>query len=590
MNHQVGALAVVMLGLVGCAQTQTRFQSEDESEKDYAIKTVGDVTSVANAESISVSGIGLVVGLNGTGSVPPGGFRTLLEEQLRKRGVQNVKEILASPNNALVVVSALVPAGARKDDPLDVEITLPPESKTTSLRGGVLKHCVMYNYGTRHSVMPTTQRADALLQGHPLATAEGSVLAGFGDGDQKANLRVGRIWGGGRCRVDRTFFLALNNDQQYARVAMRVADRINATFQASGKDLAEAKTKTVVTLRVPPQYKYNLPRFLRVVRLIPLVESPSATSSYVKRIEQDLLDPARTVTAALRLEALGTGTIPALKEGLASNHVLVRFSAAEALAYLGSSSCGEELGKLVQDQPVLRAYCLTALASLDEAVCHVQLSQLLNSTSAEVRYGAFRALRALDERDTLVRGELVNKSFWLHRVATDSPPLVHISTSRRPEVVLFGDDPYLQAPFWFVVGSDFTITAGKDDSQCTIRCTSTRRKNQLQQCDCKLENVLQTLVHMGGEYPEVVEFLHKANDCKSLTCGVAVDALPQATSVYQIAKAGQEGLEGEPELLRADPEVLNARADFSATPTLFDDGRKPRSRRNAGSRASADAN
>lgn len=593
MNHRGKALAFVLLGLVGCAQTQTRLQSEDESERDYAIKTVGDMTSVANADAIAVSGIGLVVGLSGTGGgAPPGGLRTLLEDQLNKRGVSNVKEVLASPNNALVLVSALIPAGARKDDPLDVEITLPPQSKTTSLRGGILKQCVLYNYNTRHGVVPTTQRADALLQGHPLASAEGAILIGFGDGDKKVNLCQGRIWGGGRCRIDRTFFLAMNNDQQYARVAMRVADRINAVFQGNysptGNGLAEAKTKSIVTLRVPPQYKHNLPRFLRVVRLIPLNETPSINSPYVKRLEQDVLDPARAVTAALRLEALGTRSIPALKNGLQSNHTLVRFCAAESLAYLGSPSCGEELGKLVKDQPILRTYCLTALASLDEAVCHVQLGQLLDSTSAEVRYGAFRALRALDERDPMVHGELLNKSFWLHRVAPHAQPMVHISTSRRPEIVLFGDEPYMQPPFWLVVGSDFTVTADKDDTQCTIRCASARRKNQLQQCDCNVEEVLRTLVRLGGEYPDAVELLHKADDCKCLTCRVAVDALPQATSVYQIARAGQEGLESEPEVLRTDPELLNARTDFGATPTLFHDGRSPRSRHEADSQANAE--
>jgi len=84
-----------------------------------------------------VSSIGLVVGLEGTGGgAPPGELRKLLEMDLQKRRVQNIKELLASKNTSLVIVSGQIPAGARKDDPLDLVVSVPRESKTTSLRGG----------------------------------------------------------------------------------------------------------------------------------------------------------------------------------------------------------------------------------------------------------------------------------------------------------------------------------------------------------------------------------------------------------------------------------------------------------------------
>src|SRR5207253_6587171 len=111
-------------------------------------------------------------------------------------------------------------------------------------------------------------------------------------------------------------------------------------------------------------------RFLRVVRLVPLQDIADAhpegsKKSYRQRLAADMLDPARTVTAALRLEALGQSSIAALKPGLDSKHPLVRFCAAEALAYLGSPSCGEELASVVQERPSLRAFALTAMASLE---------------------------------------------------------------------------------------------------------------------------------------------------------------------------------------------------------------------------------
>ena len=578
MKHCVWVLGAALFGLVGCAHQQMRLQSADEADRDKEaeIKTIGEVTDVANAQAIPVSGVGLVVGLDGTGGgAPPGGYRDMLERELLKRKIPNVKEVLSSPNTSLVLVSALIPPGARKGDCIDVQISLPAESRTTSLRGGRLIECDLKNFSTANALDPEfkihSAGNDKLFSGHPLAHAAGPLLVGFGDGDEAARLRRARIYGGGRCRQDRPFFLALNSDQQYARVAMRVAERVNETFQGpfvGMQTIAEAKTKQAVVLAVPQQYRHNLPRYLRVVRLIPLQESPSPASPYRRRLERELLDPAHAVTAALRLEALGSNSIPLLKKGLQSEHTLVRFASAEALAYLGSPACGEELAQLAEQQPMLRAYCLTAMASLDEAVCHVKLRDLLASPSAETRYGAFRALRALDEREPAAQGEILNESFWLHHVAPESSPLVHISTSRRAEIVLYGDGMMLRPPFSFLAGSEYTVTAGKNDDRCTIRRISLHKRPPPKQCSFKIDDVLHMLAELGASYSDVVELIRQADQCKCLGCPVAVDALPQAVPVQTLAKAGAAAARLE----ELHPEIAEARAELGATPTLFDEG------------------
>src|SRR5207302_846392 len=81
---------------------------------------------------------------------------------------------------------------------------------------------------------------------------------------------------------------------------------------------------------------------------------------YRQQLKQDLLDPGHTVTAALRLEALGVDSVQVLQFGLESEHVLVRFSSAEALAYLDCAAGVSELATIVAEQPYLRAYALTA--------------------------------------------------------------------------------------------------------------------------------------------------------------------------------------------------------------------------------------
>jgi hypothetical protein len=291
-----------------------------------------------------------------------------------------------------------------------------------------------------------------------------------------------------------------------------------------------------VYVRVPYQYRLNPERYLRVARLIPLQESREIHTRYRQHLQEKLLDPAQTISAALRLEALGKESIPALKEGLTSKHVLVRFCAAEALAYLENPSAGHELARLAKQQPNLRGYCLTALASLNQAVCRVKLSELLACSSAETRYGAFRALRSMDERDPEIQGELLNDSYWLHRLAPESPSLVHRSFSRRAEICLFGEEPLFVPPFAIIAG-EFTVTAGPSDDRCIVgRFPRHGQAAQRRVCSLKLQDVLRTLADLGALYTDVSEVLTAADSARCLTCHLVTDALPKTPEVEELAK------------------------------------------------------
>ena len=81
---------------------------------------------------------------------------------------------------------------------------------------------------------------------------------------------------------------------------------------------------------------------------------------------------------------------------------------------------------------------------MDDAACTDRLVELMADSDPALRYGAFIALRLADENNAAVRGVLVNKSYWLHRVAPGSPGLIHLTSDRRCEIVLFGDN--VEAP------------------------------------------------------------------------------------------------------------------------------------------------
>jgi hypothetical protein len=579
----LGAGLLTLVGLLGCTTLQTRSQSDDDSEH-YTVETIRDKATIGNAVDVPVGGVGLVVGLEGTGGdCPPDNYRAILENELRKEGVHDLRKIMSSPDHAMVLVSGKIPPGASKGDTIDLEVLLPQKSRATSLRGGYLHKCYLFNYDFAERLAPTSDPngPHGLLRGHPIVEAEGRLLVGLGSDDEdKSSLRRGRLWGGGRCRTSQTFNIILN--EQSARVAALMEQRVNETFMAGyrgepGTAIAVAQERYLISLRVPPQYRLNTPRFLRVVLNIPftadtrILDVPANNQSedhrsYRQHLAADLLDPARTVVAALRLEALGQISKPALKQGLKSDHPLVRFCSAEALAYLGDPLGGNELASAVLRSPMLRSFALTAMASLDEAVCQVRLAELLTSGGEdEIRYGAFRALRALDPRHKLVQGELLNESFWLHHVTTNATPLVHISSTRRAEIVVFGEPPMLKPEFGLQAG-EFVVTASKDDHQCTISHMPLHGGTVRRSCSLELTKILHTLADMGCMYPDVVSLLQQADAGGILSCRLRCDALPQATPVEELALIGKQ----KTDPLDAEAELIPAGQDLGITPTLFD--------------------
>ena len=160
MSRRTGVLGLVFMVLAGCFNPQTRMQMAEDAEvkKDLSLKTVGDIADIRTIGPVQVSGIALVTGLDGTGGSPQGQYSKALEQLLLKQKIEHVKEILASPDNAMVLVTGFIPPGARVGDRIDVEVVLPPGSKATSLAGGMLQMCVLRNHDSAKSLVPTLRR------------------------------------------------------------------------------------------------------------------------------------------------------------------------------------------------------------------------------------------------------------------------------------------------------------------------------------------------------------------------------------------------------------------------------------------------
>jgi len=166
----------------------------------------------------------------------------------------------------------------------------------------------------------------------------------------------------------------------------------------------------------------------------------------------------------------------------------------------------------------------------------------------------------------------------------NSEPLVHFTTSRRAEVILFGMEPTLKPPFGISAG-EFTVTASAENQQCTIGRFSTQDGVSHRQCSFKIEEIIRVMADEGAMYPEIVEMLRQADLRGHGSCRIVNDALPQATSVHDLAILGRRLKDGgdadsnvDPVLVQRDNEIRNARGDLGDTPTLFEQANARRSR------------
>lgn len=596
MLRTMVALAICGVFLAGCVDPQKRAQiaEQTQKERDLDIRTAGDVTDWGNTGPLQVHGVGLVTGLAGTGHCPDGFYRNLMEQFLLKNmgerdGRQSnvpretsVRRILENPNNCLVIVSAFIPAGARKGDRFDVDITLPAGSKALSLAGGYLHPSMMRVYEATANISsnPMYKDSSQMLPGHVFADAKGPLVVGFGNNTDSNELKRGKVWQGGISRIARPYHLVMRNDDKSVKIANSVAERINFMYQDDPRskalhadftrqekqiltqgmlanqlnqkqnpsgmnenEMAKAINKEVINVRVPFVYRFNHERFRIVSMMTPLRDTDPGLTNYRLRAQKMLLDPHDTLGAAMRLEALGRDSVPLLKPGLESDHPYVRFASAEALAYLGSTAGVDVLTKLARQQPIFAKHCTLALAGLGESICKDRLGELLGSEEPALRCAAFHALSMLDESDRQLGGMFLNETVWLHRIPQSPGSMVYFSISKRPQVVLFGRGIVLASNARMMIGKDFTVAMHEREGQFIVKRITTQGEEK-RLCTNRLDDVLTALTELKATYPDIVDFLRKANDYQHVNCPTIAWSIPEVQLATLIEsgrqmKAGQ---------------------------------------------------
>ena len=523
-------------------------------------QTVGDLAYIANLSDLRVEGVGLVIGLDGTGGdVPPSLYRTALLNEMRKARVENPEEILASPGTAAVIVRMKLPTGATRDEPYDVEVEAVPGSATTSLAGGRLLRADL------KQVMITEQ---GQAEGKVQAYAAGAILA-----DEKTP-RKGTIPGGGRSKATLPYTILIKETFRSGKTAALLQGAINTRFQQrNGRDdrgVALAKSDRHLELTLPRIYRNNPERFFQVVKLVPLVTSETIARKRIDTWGVDLIAPETSGLAALRLESLGAAGRETLKKGLASPSPTARFFAAEALAYLGDDSGVDVLAEAAVMRTEFRSQALRALASMDQAPALLRLRKLMGHSDPALRYGAFDALRRADPFDPslgrvavfdappeepLEENEFAQEGsqrwamdlqkprqpirpqdpFALYVVDCEGPPLIHVSRTNRAEIVLFGRGQSLETPMVLNCGPNILINAADGDPQAQISRIVPGAGERRTLASLDLATVIRTLAQLGATYPEISATLDQARNRQNLAASLIFDARPTKTAEYDRA-------------------------------------------------------
>ncbi len=501
-------LALLALApLTGCLQQPsqraraTAVQPDAPVVKDPPILrgAIGAMATLRGDEYLLVSGYGIVVGLDGTGSsdAPPG-VRASMERMMTTRGVgretygmgwTTPARMLDDRDTAIVVVQAALPPGAPEGASFDVLVSALPGSATTSLEGGRLWEADLRAGPPRvgGADTPVIARASGELFINPFADPAAS-------GADAINRRSGRILGGGTVVQGRDLFLALNAPS-HAR-ARSVAAAVNNKFPRGPEDkdkTAVGLNEEIIEINVPKRYANRADEFVPL--LLATRADPLFPDEWARRYSRALKSRFDLATPlSWRLEALGEVAIPFLRDLYAISDSIPRLAALRAGARLGDPLSAPHLIDMASSGPSnVRAKAIELLGELpSDPGVNVGLRELLDAPEIEIRVAAYEALAA--RGDPVLDRKVVADRFLMD-VLPAAEPTVYISQQEQPRIVIFGSGLSVKRP---------VIASGWSD-RLMVAADSPTDPLRLYYLDHRTrESVTHTV---PSELPDLIEFL-----------------------------------------------------------------------------------
>jgi hypothetical protein len=106
----------------------------------------------------------------------------------------------------------------------------------------------------------------------------------------------------------------------------------------------------------------------------------------------------------------------------------------------------------------------------------------------------------------------------------EGDPLIHVTSSHKPEIVLFGLNHELKLPLVLDAGPNILVN-GLSGGQ--IKVSNFGKTTQQRVVSTNVEEVIRAIVDLGGSYPDVVQMLEQAKESGALVSRFRVNALPE---------------------------------------------------------------
>ena len=117
--------------------------------------------------------------------------------------------------------------------------------------------------------------------------------------------------------------------------------------------------------------------------------------------------------------------------------------------------------------------------------------------------------------------------------------MIHVTRSRRAEVVLFGRQQAFSTPLSINAGNQIMITSSTA-GEISVSKFSVHDADQKRVVSNRVDDVIRAIVELGGTYPDVVQAIQEAKAAGALPSRFEVETMPEGGRKYQRHTAGGE--------------------------------------------------
>ncbi len=580
------AMALLLVGVPGCAHKTvdrpraTRAPIAPRDVPSVLRGVIGSQASVVGLQATRISGIGFVVGLNGTGGgVLNDRVSFHMERELSIRGVgqgafdgtpfegMSPRQLLQDPRTAVVLVYAVVPPGAPNGTEFDVFVSA---LNATSLEGGRL-----YTTDLRLGDAQTfggTQR-------NKLGEARGNIyinpFAEPGEVDSVVSRTTGRILNGGVVTASDKIRVVLDNPS-HSR-ARQIVSAINSRFPQRPGDrnpVAIGRDERTIEVEVPRSYLDRSAEFVQILAHIQV--NQMGPQIYARRYVEALRrEPYLADDLGWALHALGEPALPFIRELYNDSELVPRLVALRTGARLGDARAADSLKELATSGPdSVRTDAIELLGRIGGGpTVDETLKSLLAEESLPVRISAYEALVARAERArfrTLVEYEQYRDApvglrasadelrrlsemnlpagtiqsvsrvpmygkFLLDRVPVGDP-LIYVTQQGAPRIVLFGDALKVEKPTLVSAWSDRLMLVAEsetDDPRVFYRAVPGKA--------IRLDSVTYRSTYQGrldDDVTDLIDFLAREWTADQQMVGLGLTFSEVVGALHEFYKAG----------------------------------------------------